>query len=138
MENDILKVLPQRFPFLMVDMITESEDNNIIVGIKNVSQNEAYFQGHFPNNPIMPGVLIVEALAQTGSVLILSMPENKNKIAYLAEIRKARFYKKVKPGDVITMRIEIIKKTTNFIKMFGKAECNGEKCATAELICAIQ
>lgn len=119
MENiEIQKILPHRYPFLLVDRITHIEEGKKAIGIKNVTINEPFFQGHFPGNPIMPGVLIVEAMAQVGAVTILSMEEYKGKLAVFAGIEKMKFKKQVVPGDTLLMEAEL---TT--IKMgIGKAK----------------
>ncbi len=105
---DIQKIIPHRYPFLLVDKIIEIEGGKKAVGIKNVTINEPFFQGHFPGNPIMPGVLIVEAMAQVGAVAVLSLEENKGKLAVFAGIDNARFKKQVKPGDTLRMEVELI------------------------------
>ena len=107
--NQIQEILPHRYPFLLVDRITECEPGKSATGIKCVSANESQFMGHFPQKHVMPGVLIIEALAQTGAVAILSKPENKGKIAYFASINNAKFKNKVVPGDTLTLEVEIIK-----------------------------
>jgi len=103
--EEIQKIIPHRYPFILVDRIIEIEYGVRAVGIKNVSANEPYFQGHFPGMPIMPGVLQVEALAQVGAVAILGMEENRGKLAYFAGIDDVRFRKPVKPGDVLTLEV---------------------------------
>ena len=105
---EIQKIIPHRYPFLLVDKITEMEPGKRAVGIKNVTINEPFFQGHFPENPIMPGVLIVEALAQVGAVSVLSMEENKGKLAVFTGIDNAKFRKQVVPGDTLRMEIEMV------------------------------
>ena len=107
--NEIKEIIPHRHPFLMVDYIEDYEPGEYAVGYKCVTYREDFFAGHFPQEPVMPGVLIVEALAQTGAVAILSMEENRGKTAYFAEINRARFKKKVVPGDVLTLTTEIIR-----------------------------
>jgi len=104
--NQIQEIIPHRYPFLLVDRIIELEAGVRAVGIKNVSVNEPFFQGHFPQEHIMPGVLIIEAMAQVGAVAILSLPQYQGKIAYFAGIKEAKFRRKVIPGD--TLRVEII------------------------------
>ena len=103
--QDIQKIIPHRFPFLLVDKIVEMEWGKRAVGIKNVSANEPFFQGHFPGYPVMPGVLIIEAMAQVGAVALLGMPENKGKLAFFAGVDEVRFKRQVVPGD--TLRIEL-------------------------------
>ena len=115
--REILNLLPHRYPFLLVDKILEQEENKI-VGVKNVSINEPFFQGHFPEHPVMPGVLIVEAMAQTGGVLMFSKEENKGKIPLFAGIDKARFKKPVYPGDQLIIKVEILK----MVRGIGKAK----------------
>ncbi len=107
--NEIQKILPHRYPFLLVDRIIELEEGVKAVGIKCVSSNEMHFLGHFPQEHVMPGVLIIEALAQVGAVAVLSKPENKGKIAYFAGIKEAKFRAKVIPGDVLRLETELIK-----------------------------
>jgi 3-hydroxyacyl-[acyl-carrier-protein] dehydratase len=107
--EQIMDVIPHRYPFLLIDTIEEITDGKRAVGKKCVSGNEQFFQGHFPGNPVMPGVLIIEALAQVGAVALLSCPDLKGKTAYFAGIDNARFRKKVIPGDVLKLETEIIK-----------------------------
>lgn len=107
--KEIMDIIPHRSPFLLVDRILELEPGFRAVGKKCVSYNEPFFAGHFPAEPVMPGVLVIEALAQVGSVLILSMEEHKGKNAYFGSINKARFRNKVLPGDVLTLEVELIK-----------------------------
>lgn len=108
--KEIMEIIPQRPPFLMIDKVEEYIPGESAVAYKNVNSNESFFQGHFPGNPIMPGVLTVEALAQTGAVAILSMEENKGKNALFAGIDKMRFKRQVVPGDVLKLEVKIIKK----------------------------
>lgn len=107
--NEIKKIIPHRYPFLLVDKIIELEEGKKAVGIKNVTANEPFFQGHFPDYPVMPGVLIVEALAQVGAVAMLIKEENKGKLAFFAGIDKFRFKGQVKPGDTLTLTVEVIR-----------------------------
>lgn len=107
--KEIMEIIPHRYPFLLIDTIEELEPGVRAVGKKCVSMNEPFFQGHFPGNPVMPGVLIIEALAQVGAVAILSQPEWKGRTAYFAGIDGVKFKQKVVPGDVLTLEMEIIK-----------------------------
>ncbi len=136
--NEIQEILPHRYPFLLVDRIDEIEDGKKAIGTKCVTVNEFYFLGHFPKEHVMPGVLIIEALAQVGAVAVLSIPENKGKIAYFAGIKEARFKRKVVPGDVLRLEVEIIKAKGSV--GFGKAIAyvENEIAAQAELIFAIE
>lgn len=112
--NEIQKIIPHRPPFLLVDRIEELEPGLKALGIKAVTMNEPHFTGHFPANPVMPGVLILEALAQTGAIAILSLGSNKGKTAYFAAMDKVKFKKKVIPGDVLKLEVEIIKNKGGF------------------------
>lgn len=112
--NQIQEIIPHRYPFLLVDRIVEVEAGVSATGIKNVTANEPFFQGHFPAEHVMPGVLIVEALAQVGAVAILMKEENRGKIAYFASINNCKFRRKVIPGDSLTLSIEIIKSRANY------------------------
>lgn len=116
--EDIQKILPHRYPFLMVDRIIELEEGKRAVGIKNVSSNEPFFQGHFPGHPIMPGVLIMEALAQVGAVVILSIPEYAGYLALFAGLDDVKFKRQVIPGDQLRLEVELVK----FRKTFGVAQ----------------
>ncbi|WP_290771207.1 3-hydroxyacyl-ACP dehydratase FabZ [Anaerofustis sp.] len=107
--NDIQKIIPHRYPFLLVDTIEEIIDDSVIIGKKCISANEMQFMGHFPEKHVMPGVLMIEALAQTGAVLLLSKEENKGKIAVLAGVNEMRFKRQVIPGDVLTLKVELTK-----------------------------
>ena len=107
--NDIQKIIPHRYPFLFVDCVEEMEPGVRAVGYKNVTMNEPFFQGHFPQQPVMPGVLIIEALAQVGAIAVLSLPENKGKLAFFGGIKNAKFRKQVIPGDRLRLETEIIK-----------------------------
>ena len=105
--KQIQEILPHRYPFLLVDRVLEMEEGKRIVASKAVTMNEYFFQGHFPQEPVMPGVLIMEALAQTGAIAVLSMEQNKGKIAYFGGMNKVKFRNKVVPGDVLTLEMEI-------------------------------
>jgi beta-hydroxyacyl-ACP dehydratase FabZ len=136
--NAIQKILPHRPPFLLVDRIIEIDPGKRVVGLKNVSMNEPHFVGHFPNFPVMPGVLIVEAMAQTGGILALGDGEDhSDKLVFFASIEKARFRRPVVPGDQLRMEVEVLSKRSTFIRMEGKAYVEGELAAEAIMICAI-
>ncbi len=136
--NEIQKILPHRPPFLLVDRIVEMEPQRRIVGIKNVSMNEPFFVGHFPNFPVMPGVLIIEAMAQTGGLLALGDEKVRSeKIVLFASIEKAKFRRPVVPGDQLRMEIEVISRKTTFCKMAGKAYVENDLAAEATMICKI-
>ena len=135
--NQIQEIIPHRYPFLMVDRIIELEEGLRAVGEKCVSANEMHFSGHFPEEHVMPGVLIVEALAQVGAVAILSLEENRGKIAYFAGIKKAKFRKKVIPGDTLRLEIQITKVKGPVGIGEGRALVAGELACEAELIFAI-
>lgn len=131
--GEILSLLPHRYPFLLVDKILEQEENKI-VGIKNVTMNEPFFQGHFPGNPVMPGVLIIEAMAQTAGVLMFSKKENRGKIPLLAGVDKARFKKPVYPGDQLKMKVEIVKMVRGIGKAKAEAYVEDYLVASTELL----
>lgn len=130
--NQIKEILPHRYPFLLIDRVI-SIDGNKIVAIKNVTANENYFQGHFPIEPVMPGVLIIEALAQTGAVAILSKDEFKGKIAYFAGIDKAKFRRKVVPGDTLRLEVELTKIRGKAGIGYGIAYVEDKKVCEGEL-----
>ncbi len=134
--NTIQKILPHRYPFLLVDRILESTDKRI-VGLKNVTINEPFFQGHFPGHPIMPGVLIVEAMAQVGGVGVLSLPENHGKLAYFLSIKEAKFRKPVVPGDQLIIEVEIMKQKLSVLQVRATAKVAGEVVTEAEMMFAL-
>jgi 3-hydroxyacyl-[acyl-carrier-protein] dehydratase len=132
----IQKILPHRYPFLMVDAILEMERFKRIVGVKNVSINESFFQGHFPGKPIMPGVLIIEAMAQAGGLLLLQeIPGRENKLLYFVAVDNARFRRPVVPGDQLKVDVTVLSWRTTFCKLRGLATVNGELAAEATLMC---
>lgn len=132
----IQKILPHRYPFLMVDAILEMERFKRIVGVKNVSINEGIFQGHFPGKAIFPGVLIIESMAQTGGVLLLTeVPDRENKLLYFAAVDHARFRRPVVPGDQLKLDVTVISWRTTFCKLRGMATVNDELAAEATLMC---
>jgi len=131
--EEILNLLPHRYPLLLVDKILEQEENKII-GVKNVTINEPFFQGHFPGYPVMPGVLIIEAMAQVGGVLMFSKEENRGKIPLFAGIDKAKFKKPVRPGDQLKIKVEIIKMIKGIGKAKAEAYVNDNLVASAELM----
>ncbi|NLZ80903.1 MAG: 3-hydroxyacyl-ACP dehydratase FabZ [Clostridiales bacterium] len=135
--KEIQEIIPHRHPFLLVDKIDELEPGVKAVGYKAVSYDEYFFRGHFPNEPIMPGVLIIEALAQVGAVSILSQEEYKGKIAYFGSINSAKFKKKVVPGDVLRLEVEIIKKKGPIGVGKAVATVDGKVAVIAELTFAI-
>lgn len=136
--KEIKEILPHRYPFLLVDKIESLEPGVKAVGYKNVTMNEYFFQGHFPEEPVMPGVLIIEALAQTGAVALLSLEEFKGKIGYFTGIDKAKFRKKVVPGDTLRLEVEIIKRRGPVGIGKAIAYVEDKKAAEAELSFIIQ
>lgn len=131
--QEIRRILPHRFPFLLVDRIVEVSGRERIVGIKNVTANEPFFTGHFPQRPVMPGVLIIEALAQTAGVLMLGTPENLGKLAFFMGIENAKFRKPVIPGDQLRLEVEVIRWKTKTGRVRGIARVDGKVAAEAEL-----
>lgn len=131
--NEIKKIIPHRYPFLLVDCIEELEPGVKAVGYKNVTVNEPFFQEHFPQQPVMPGVLIIEALAQVGAVAVLSLEENKGKLAFFGGIKNAKFRKQVVPGDVLKLETEIIKCKGPMGVGKAVATVNGKVAAEAEI-----
>jgi 3-hydroxyacyl-[acyl-carrier-protein] dehydratase len=133
----IRDILPHRYPFLLVDSILELEEERI-VGIKNVTGNEPWSIGHFPNFPVMPGVLIVEAMAQVAGVLVLKqLPDRHKKLVLLATIEQAKFRRPVRPGDQLRMEMKVLKKKTTMAKMNGVATVDGAVVAEAEVMCKL-
>lgn len=136
--KEIVRLLPHRFPFLLVDRILEGEKNKNMVGLKNVSMNEPFFQGHFPSDPIMPGVLILEGMAQVGGILAFySIPEMVGeKLIYFAGIDKVRFRRPVVPGDQLIFEMVVLKHKGKIWKMAGTARVDNEVVAEAEFMAA--
>ena len=137
--DDIKRVLPHRYPFLLVDRILSIELGQHIVGLKNVTVNEPFFSGHFPNNPIMPGVLIVEAMAQVAGILaLLTTPENLgNQNIFLMSLDKVRFRRPVVPGDQLILDLKVLRGGKKFFKMEGKATVDDTLVAEAELVAMV-
>ncbi len=135
--TDIQKIIPHRYPFLLVDRIVELEPMKRAVGIKNVTVNEQFFQGHFPGQPVMPGVLILEAMAQVGGVAMLYPEENRGKIAMFGAMERVKFRKPVVPGDQLRMVAELIKVRGNMGKLWGEAYVDGQLVAEGEFLFAL-
>jgi 3-hydroxyacyl-[acyl-carrier-protein] dehydratase len=135
---DIMRILPHRYPFLLVDRIVEIEGEKRIVGLKNVTINEPFFQGHFPGAPVMPGVLIIESMAQVAGVLIYrDLPDKDQKLIYFTGIENAKFRKPVLPGDQLRIEMELLARRPRFGKMQGRATVDGKLAAEAVVQFAI-
>ncbi|WP_414053179.1 3-hydroxyacyl-ACP dehydratase FabZ [Macrococcus equi] len=135
--DEIKKIIPHRYPFLLIDRITELEEGKKCTGIKQVSGNEPFFQGHFPEYAVMPGVLIVEALAQVGAVAMLKLEENQGKLAMFTGIDKCRFKKQVTPGDTLVLSVEMTRVKGPIGKGLATATVNGEIACSCEISFAI-
>ncbi len=136
--QEILGFLPHRYPFLLIDRIVEFERAKRVVAIKNVSINEPFFQGHFPGAPIMPGVLVIEAMAQAGAVLMLSeMPDREKKLAVFTGIDNAKFRKQVVPGDQIRIEVDVLSFRSRAGRMASRAIIDGKVACEATLTCMI-
>jgi beta-hydroxyacyl-ACP dehydratase FabZ len=136
--REILSYLPHRYPFLLVDRVLELEPGKRLVALKNVTINEPFFIGHFPGAPVMPGVLIVEAMAQAGAVLMLrDIPNRETKLIYFTGIDKARFRQAVTPGDRLVLTVEVLKQRARSCKMRARAEVDGKLAAEAEILSAL-
>jgi UDP-3-O-[3-hydroxymyristoyl] N-acetylglucosamine deacetylase/3-hydroxyacyl-[acyl-carrier-protein] dehydratase len=136
--QDIMKVLPHRYPFLLVDRILEVEPGKRIVGLKNVTINEPFFSGHFPGHPVMPGVLIVEAMAQTGGMMLMdSVEDPESKVVYFMSLDNVKFRKPVVPGDQLRFELEMVKFRGKTCRMRGVAYVEGQPVAEADMMAAI-
>lgn len=136
--NEIMSLLPHRYPFLLIDRVIEAERKKRIVAIKNVTINEPFFQGHFPGFPIMPGVLIVEAMAQAGGALLLTeFPDRHEKLVLFTGIEKARFRRPVVPGDQVRLEVEVVNWRPRAVKMQGNAIVEGKVVCEASIMCQI-
>ncbi len=136
--QEIVEHLPHRYPFLLVDRILELEPGERVVGLKNVTMNEEFFQGHFPGRPVMPGVLIVEAMAQTGGILAYEwVPKNQGRLIYFMGMDKVKFRRPVVPGDQLILELKVIHRSSRAWKMAGRATVDGQLVAQAELTAAL-
>jgi beta-hydroxyacyl-ACP dehydratase FabZ len=133
--REIMKLLPHRYPLLLVDRVLEMEPGKRIVGLKNVSVNEQFFQGHFPGAPVMPGVLIIESMAQCGALMFLSQLDDRDKkLFYFGAVDKARFRKPVLPGDQLIIECEVLQKRASTVRIKGVAKVDGAVVCEAELL----
>ncbi len=135
--DEIKKLIPHRYPFLLVDKVVELEEGKRAVGIKNVTVNEPFFQGHFPDYPLMPGVLIVEAMAQVAGITMMCLEENKGKLGVFTGIDGVRFRKEVRPGDTLRMEVEITAMRRGIAKVEGKAYVGEELACSGTLMFAL-
>ena len=139
--NEIMKVLPHRYPFLLIDRVVSFDPNKTLVAIKNVTINEPFFQGHFPGHPVMPGVLIIEAMAQTAALLAfqsLDITKHEDHVVYFVGIDQARFKKPVVPGDQLIITAEIVRNLKGIWKFSAKAEVDGKIASEAVLMCTMR
>ncbi len=137
-KNQIKKIIPHREPFLLIDEITEYEAGKFAVGRWHLTGEEAFFAGHFPKTPVLPGVLMLESIAQCGATVILGMPENQGKIAYFAGADNVKWKRRVLPGETLELRCELIKFRFGMALAAGTASVNGEVCCTADIKCMVQ
>jgi 3-hydroxyacyl-[acyl-carrier-protein] dehydratase len=136
--QDILGLLPHRYPFLLIDRVVEFERGKRLIAIKNVTMNEPFFQGHFPGYPIMPGVLVIEAMAQAGAIIMMSeMPDREKKLAVFTGIDKAKFRRQVIPGDQLRIEVEVLAFKTRIGRMEAKAYVGDKLACQAVLTCSI-
>ncbi|GGH84167.1 3-hydroxyacyl-[acyl-carrier-protein] dehydratase [Pullulanibacillus pueri] len=135
--DEIKKILPHRYPFLLVDRILELETGKRAVGLKNVTANEDFFNGHFPEYPVMPGVLVIEALAQVGGITVLTMEENKGRLALFTGIDNCRIRRQVKPGDQLKLEVELTRYRRSMGKGHGVATVDGEIACEADFMFAL-
>jgi 3-hydroxyacyl-[acyl-carrier-protein] dehydratase len=136
--QQILGMLPHRYPFLLIDRVLEYEEGKSLVALKNVTYNEAFFQGHFPGLKVMPGVLLVEAVAQAGGILLyLSIPDPEKKLVFLSKIDRAKFRKPVVPGDQVRLEVEILKMKAKFCHVRGKALVDGDIVVEGEVMASL-
>jgi beta-hydroxyacyl-ACP dehydratase FabZ len=134
----LLKIMPHRYPFLLIDRIINIDpDTNTIIGVKNVTVNEPFFMGHFPEKPVMPGVLLIEAMAQTGGLMLLNSVDASNKLLLFMGIDNAKFRKPVIPGDQLVMQVQMVGKKFNTYRFHGVATVNGQVVAEADLQAAL-
>lgn len=137
-KEQIKSIIPHRDPFLLIDEVVELEPGKRVVAKKHLKEGESWFKGHFPNQPVQPGVLTIEMLAQAGAVCILSVPENKGKIAFFGGIDKARFKRQILPGDTVTLNVEIIKIKGPIGVGKAIATVDGKKAVSAEIMFALE
>jgi beta-hydroxyacyl-ACP dehydratase FabZ len=137
--EDILQVLPHRYPFLLVDRILELEEGKRVVGLKNVTINEPFFQGHFPGHPIMPGVLIIESLAQVGGMLLMRTVEDPaSKVVYFMSLESVKFRRPVRPGDQLRLEVEVLQLRGKTCRMRGVATVDGQVATEAEMAAMVR
>ena len=137
--EEIMKTLPHRYPFLLVDRILEMEEKKRIVGLKNVTINEPFFQGHFPGHPIMPGVLIIEAMAQVGGILLMGQIEGyESKVVYFMSLDNVKFRRPVRPGDQLRFELDMIQIRGMVCKMHGVAKVDGEVVCEADMAAMVR